>query len=123
MSLTRYDTARNVWTGTSAAEVQRNITVAAGNNTQALAVGLTGEICLITTSSATASTGVRLPANPVAGDDVYVFNGGASTTLVYPPTGGTINALAANAGFSMAAGTRARFVATGPNNWISFLSA
>lgn len=123
MSLSFYDPARGVFSGTARAEIQRGITVGAGNNSQALAVPIRGEINLITTSSATASTGVRLPAGVEPGDDLVVFNGGASTTLVYPATGGVINALSANAGFSMAAGTRARFIATSNLNWIALLSA
>lgn len=110
------------WSGTPS-QVVTGITVGAGNNSQALAVALTGEINMIGTSSATASTGVRLPASVNAGDTVVVHNGGAETTLVYPAAGGAIDALSANAGFSMATGTKALFVAISASNWVAILSA
>lgn len=110
------------WSGTPS-QVVSGITVAAGNNSQALAVALTGEVNLIGTSSATASTGVRLPANAAAGDTVLVHNGGAQTTLVYPAVGGKIDALSTDAGFSMTTGKKALFVAVSPLNWIAILSA
>lgn len=123
MSLSSLNPTRGVWSGTEAAVVVSGITVGAGNNTQALAVALTGEINLIGTSSATADTGVRLPANVKPGDSVVVMNGGANATLVYPATGGAVNALTANAGFSMAAGKVATFVATSDKNWVALLTA
>jgi hypothetical protein len=110
------------WAGVSE-QVVTGITVAAGNNSQALAVALTGENNIIGTSSATASTGVRLPAAVRPGDSVVVANQGANTTLVYPASGGKVNALATNAGFSMAAGKVATFVAVSDSNWVAILSA
>ncbi len=124
MALSSFSTAyRGVWSGTDDAVVVSGITVAAGNNSQALAVALTGEVNLIGTSSATASTGVRLPAGTKAGDMVVVHNGGANTTLVYPATGGKIDALSTDAGFSMTTGKKAMFVATSDKNWVAILSA
>lgn len=123
MNLSSLNPTRGHWSGTDASTVVSAITVAAGNNSQALAVQLTGEINLIATTSATASTGVKLPAAVKPGDTVLVSNGGAQTTLVYPVTGGVINALSANAGFSLATGTKAIFVATSDKNWLAILSA
>lgn len=113
---------RGDWTGYGDTAVT-GITVAAGNNTQALAVALTGGVNVVGTSSATASTGVRLPAACQAGDTLIVANQGANTTLVYPQVGGAIDALSANAGFSMATGTKAVFVATSATGWVAILSA
>lgn len=121
--LSSYNAQRGLWSGNDAAQVVTGIVVGNGNNSQALAVALTGEINAIATSSATASTGVRLPASVKPGDTVVVFNGGAQTTLVYPATGGVIDALSANAGFSMTAGKKAMFVATSDKNWLALLSA
>lgn len=123
MSLSSLSPSRGVWSGTAAETVTTGITVGTGNNSQALAVALTSEINVIGTSSATASTGVRLPAGVKAGDSLVVFNGGAETTLVYPATGGKIDALSANAGFSMATGKKAMFVAVSATDWVAFLSA
>lgn len=111
------------WAGTAASETTSSITVAAGNNSQALAVGLSSDINLIGTSSATASTGVRLPVPLGAGTQIAVFNGGANSTLVYPQVGGTIDALSQNAGFTLAAGKKAVFLAVSATNWVAILSA
>lgn len=43
------------------------------------------------------------------GQSQTIFNNGANPLLAYPPPGGNINALAANAPFSIAAGSRATF--------------
>lgn len=75
----------------------------ATGSTQATALQLQADINRFTTVAA--STGAILPSlNP--GDSCVVFNGGASALLVYPPVGGTINALAANAGYSVATTAR-----------------
>lgn len=56
-------------------------------------------------------------------DMVFVDNDGANALLVYPPSGHNINALAANAGYSIAAGKGALFIKCSTTAWISFLSA
>ena len=114
---------RGDWTGTPGAEVVTGITVGAGNNSQALAVALTGDVNVIGTSSATASTGVRLPAGVGAGDQVAVYNAGARATAIDPQVGGTINALAANAALSLAAGGKALLIATSRTSWMAIVSA
>lgn len=51
-----------------------------------------------------------MPSLPAAGDLgelFWVHNGGANALSVYPPTGGSINAAAANAALSVAAGKTA----------------
>lgn len=42
-------------------------------------------------STVGASTGGILSSQCTAGDAVFVFNGGASTLTIYPPTGSTVN--------------------------------
>jgi hypothetical protein len=94
----------------------------ATGSTQATALALPGDNNTVTTTAA--STGVRLKANPAPGDEVIVANLGANALLVYPATGGAIQTGAANAGFSVAAGKTAKFVARpGSLNWIAMLSA
>lgn len=99
--------ARIVASGLSAINAQAiqgtvaNALTATGS-TQGTALALGADLNRFTTVAA--STGAILPAmNP--GDNMQVFNGGANALLVYPPVGGTINALAANAGYSVAAAT------------------
>ena len=70
-----------------------------------------------------AGTGYRLRADAEPGDEIKVYNGGANALLVYPATGGTINALSANAGFSLAAGKLAVFTNGTGLGWASNLSA
>lgn len=79
----------------------------AAGTTQAAALALTASINVVTTAAA--GSGVRLPA-PGIGGEIVVRNQGANAVNIYPPTNGIINALAANAAFSLAAGTAARFV-------------
>ena len=67
--------------------------------------------------TAAASTGVRLPEVDL-GVIVTVRNDGANAVLVYPPTSsGVINALAAGAGFSLAAGSTARIIRAATNQF------
>lgn len=70
--------------------------------TQANALALPADLNYFTTVGA--GTGTVLPAmNP--GDSVNLYNKGASALLVYPPVGAVINALGANAGYSVATAT------------------
>jgi hypothetical protein len=48
-------------------------------------------------------TGYRVPDNLEPGDWVVVYNGGANALNVYPPVGGSLNALATNTALSVAA--------------------
>lgn len=89
---------------------------ATGNN-QATAFAL-GEANTVFTTVA-ASTGARLPADAIVGDEFVVANFGASALLVYPALGGKINALADNAGFSVAAGAGAVFKRMTSTRWVT----
>lgn len=72
---------------------------AAGTSSQANATALNTGNNMIGTAAA--NSGVRLPAG-MPGDEVWVYNGGANTVNVYPPTGAAINSGAANAAFTLA---------------------
>lgn len=69
-----------------------------------------------------AGTGAKLPAG-VAGVQALVVNGGANALLVYPATGGQIDALGANVAFSVGAGKAALFVPVSATQWYSLLGA
>jgi hypothetical protein len=88
----------------------------AAGSTQGTALALTNNISVITTAAA--STGVRLPST-VAGTLFVVVNRGANPITVYPPTGGTIDGGATNAGVALAITTAARFVATAAGTFFS----
>lgn len=72
---------------------------AAGTDSQANSTLLTVGNNVVATAAA--NSGVRLPAG-MSGDEVWVYNAGASTCHVYPPTGAAINSGAANAAFDLA---------------------
>lgn len=81
--------------------------VFAAGTTQATATAIYGDN--VTVINTAASTGVVLTgAQFSAGDSMMIANLGANALLVYPPVGSVINALSANAGFSVAAGKVAR---------------
>jgi len=80
--------------------VANNLT--ATGSTQATALALPADICKFTTVAA--STGAIIPpSNPT--DSGTVYNGGANALSLYPPVGGTINGLSANAAYSIATAT------------------
>jgi len=92
---------------------------ALGTN-QATALALPADVNIVGTTAA--STGVILPASPTPGDNVFVYNGGANALSVYPSTGLTINALSANAAYSLATTKSALFYFAG-TGWYTLLSA
>lgn len=111
------------WSGSGFLSSNLAVTVGSGNNSQALAVQLTKEVNVVTTSSATASTGVKLVAGCVPGDELVLFNNTANGVAVYPQVGGQIDALGANAAFTLAAGKKVKFESLGGENWLALLSA
>ena len=105
--------------------VVQGLTVAAGNNSQVLALQLTATISTLTTTSVTAATGVLPPTGMEAGDSVTIRNGGANSTLIYPPGTGQINAGGAATGLAVAAGKTCILTAldTPAANFIATISA
>ena len=70
-----------------------------------------------------ATTGATLPASAGPGDALFTYNGGANALTVYPPLGGTMNALAVNTGIAVTMLKSATFVCRDGLNWASILSA
>ncbi len=88
------------------------ITAHAGGG-QASATALTGAVNVLGTV-ATAGDSVLLPQVPTdARDEIWVLNQGAASANVFPPSGGAINALSANAAYAVAAGAAAVFKSLG----------
>jgi sugar lactone lactonase YvrE len=93
--------------------------VSAAGTTQGTATGLVSNINNVTVV-ATGATGVRLPT-AVAGMRILVRNSDSADTLsIYPATGGTINALATNAAFTLTAGSTTELMATTSTQWYTF---
>jgi hypothetical protein len=93
--------------------------VSAAGTTQGTATGLVSNINNVTVVTA-AAAGVRLPT-AVAGMRILIRNSDSLDILsIYPATGGTINALAANAAFTIIAGATIELVATTTTQWYTF---
>jgi hypothetical protein len=88
--------------------------------TQGTATVITNQTNEFTTVAA--SSGAVLPS-PEQGEFIFVANAGANALNVYPASGHSINALAANAAFSLAAGKNALFWAATASKWYALLSA
>lgn len=86
----------------------------AAGSTQGTALALAAQYNEVTTAAA--STGVILPT-PAVGVEVLVFNRGANTLNVYPPTSGQIDAAGVNTAVTIAANGKARYVRTATNQW------
>ena len=80
--------------------------VSAAGTTQGTATAVTTDLVNVTTCAAGA--GVILPTT-VVGRSISIKNNTANPCLVYPATGGAINALAANTAFSIPAGLTVYF--------------
>lgn len=94
--------------------------VSAAGTTQGTATALTASVNYITTAAA--SSGVILP-NCEIGDSVKVYNGGANTLTIYPPTSGKINSASTNAGISLATNTMIELTKLTATQWGGILSA
>jgi hypothetical protein len=93
--------------------------VSAAGTTQGTATGLVSNINNVTVVTA-AAAGVRLPT-AVAGMRILIRNSDSLDILsIYPATGGTINALSANAAFTIIAGVTVELIATTATQWYTF---
>lgn len=119
-------TAADIMTGGlsagSAAAIngQVNSSVSAAGTTQGTATTLTASISVITTAAA--SSGVVL-TDSMIGDEYDILNLGANAVTVYPPSGGRINAIATNGGFTLATNTSVKVRKFTSTRWAAFLSA
>lgn len=90
--------------------------VAAAGSTQGNAAALAEGLNVV--SAADGTKGVRLPT-AVAGAVVIVKNTAAGALLIYPATGGAINAVAANGSYSITNLTSTMLVASSTTQWYS----
>ncbi len=73
-------------------------------------------------STVGASSGAVLTAG-APGDDVWIYNGGANTLTVYPPSGAKINGGSTNAGVSLGTNTSMFLRCISATQWVAILSA
>lgn len=97
-----------------------NNAVSAAGTTQGTATALKSGLNNVTTVAS--SAGVILPAAQ-PGDCVKVYNGGANTLTIYPPTGAKINQAATNAGISLGVNTYMYLDCFSSTQWKAILSA
>jgi len=88
--------------------------ISASGSTQGTGTILTKQINVVPTVAA--GQGVVLPV-AVAGMIIFITNTSANTLLAYPPSGGTINTLAVNAGLSMPPGSTLQYLAPTTSQW------
>lgn len=94
--------------------------LSAAGSTQGTATAITHQTNEFTTVGS--GQGAALPT-PEQGEFIFVANAGANALSVYPASGHSINALAANAAFSVASGKTALFCAATSSKWYSILTA
>lgn len=94
--------------------------LSAAGTTQGTATALALGCNTVTTVAS--SSGVILPAGNL-GDEMWVFNNGANSLTVYPPTSAKINAGSTNAGVSIGTATVCVFKCVSATQWIANLSA
>lgn len=90
--------------------------VAGVGTAQSGATSLTGTINQVTTASG--QTAFLLPSTQPLGTSINVYVSTATAALVFPPSGGSINELSANASFSVAQGRVASFVRLSVTKWV-----
>ena len=95
--------------------------ITAAGATQATATAIYSEVNIVTTAAA--ATGVLLPSNRAAGDQLEVANLGANALAVYPPVGSAIGTGATNAAFSVPVSKTCLFRQVTSTLWIQNLSA
>ena len=88
--------------------------VSAAGTAQGNATAITTQVNV--TSTVASGAGVALPTAQ-AGLRITIINTAANAVLVYPASGGTINALALNAAYSLGAGGRLDFQAVSSTQW------
>lgn len=117
---TFYDSLKMLAASGRVALKQNGSGLSGAGTTQGTATAITKQTNEFTTVAA--SSGARLPS-PEQGEFIFVANAGANALSVYPATGHSINALAANAAFSLAVGKNALFWAATASKWYAILSA
>jgi hypothetical protein len=100
----------------SAALYRSNGTVAANGTTQGAGTALTKDINYVTSATGGVHTAIKLPAGAI-GLYIDVVNTTAVALQVFPQSSAAIDALGANAAFSLPAGATARFYGYSSTQW------
>jgi len=99
---------------------QVNSAMTGAGTVQGDGTAITASVSVFTTVSS--GTGGTL-ADSMIGDEYEILNLGANSLTVYPPSGGRINAVATNGGFTLATNTAVKVKKFTATRWMAFLSA
>lgn len=113
--------ALGVWPAEAAAcaagDFSNLVTLAAtGNNTPTNAYVITADLTIFTTIGATTNSAILSNQGSAF---VVVFNNSANTLNVFPPTGSSINGLAVNTSFAVAANKSTTFITPDGITWVA----
>lgn len=101
-----------------------NLTSITGiGTTQAGAAPIPNFVNNVSTVTAGGTTAFLLPSTAELEVPYFVYNPSATTALIFPPTGGSINAAGANASVGIAVNLSRIFIRKSTNVWQSFLAA
>lgn len=98
-----------------------NTLTATGSSSQANSFAVADDVSIFTTAAG--NSGARLPATSAAGDAFVISNYDTNTMLIYPPTGGKLNAGSANASVNLTTLKSALCISIDGTNFIVILSA
>jgi hypothetical protein len=88
--------------------------ISAAGSTQGTATSISKEINVVSTVGS--GQGVILPVS-VAGMVIHITNTSANSVIVYPASGGAVNSLSTNAGYTQSAGATITYIAPTTTQW------
>lgn len=100
-----------------------NVTTQAGVGTAQGGSVINRDTSWVNATTAVSQTAFTLPSQPVLYKPYVVRNTTATAALVFPVSGGTINAASANASVSIAQNLARTFIAISATVWVSWLTA
>lgn len=98
-------------------------TIAGVGTAQSGAAAIPASVNNVLATTAGGATAFLLPSDAELEVPYLVTNSTATAALVFPPTSGTINAVAANGSVSIAQDLARMFIRKSATRWISFLTA
>ena len=99
------------------------IATIAGTGTTQGAGAPIGDNTLVNLTTASSQTACLMPSDKGLGHEVTISVASATTGLVFPQTGGTIQGGSANASFSLAQNKVAKFTQIAALTWVAILTA
>lgn len=98
------------------------VSVTASGTTQG-STALKGPGNLFVNATIPASQAITLPSNAEIGDEIVIFNNAGNAGVIFPPSGGSINAAAADASVAIGANLARRFFKATATRWVSWVAA